>query len=278
MTSLKLWLMASLSLMLPLGVAAAGNPPAPAATGATQSWYDIEIIIFSNTDPQAGDLETWPADPGVPDWNAASALIVPATTGANVNASVPANSPTPFMQLERYQLDYDWNRLKHSHDYQPLLHVAWMEPLTDHSTAASVRIGVPPPAPATGTAGLALPQPAPTTTSTVPVQTPTPVYGTVKFSQYGLYLHLDLDLVYHGPLAKHIIAAPAGSSANPAPAAASLAAPAMAMQPQAATDFQWYRMTQDRRIEAGKLNYFDNPMFGVLVLVTPHPLLIAPVK
>lgn len=259
MKLLKFSLVSVLLLSLaPLSLRAAGNNASP-------NWYDIEVIVFRYTDPQAGDMESWPADPGAPDWSGASALIPPAADG---NRSVPATL-TPLMQLGRYQLDYDWNRLKHSHDHEPLLHVAWTEPLADHGSALAVRIGVPPSTATDATAGFAIAmQPAPAT----PEQTPTPVYGTVKFSQYGPYLHFDVDLVCRGPLAKHIIPAPAANSLNMAPAAANLSAPATVTQPETTADFQWYRMIQDRRIEAGKLNYFDNPMFGVLVLVTPHPL------
>ncbi|MGH8372450.1 MAG: CsiV family protein, partial [Gammaproteobacteria bacterium] len=153
-------------------------------------------------------------------------------------------------------------------------------PLADHATAASVRIGTPPPAPAvTSAAGLAvtpLPQPAQASginaanpaVRTSPGQTqpaiatPTPVYGSVKFSQYGPYLHFDVNLVCQGPIAKNIMRVPT---------AATMTLPVAAAPIGAAPVLQWYRMIQDRRIEAGKLNYFDNPMFGVLVLVTPHP-------
>lgn len=235
-----------------------------ADTGNT-SWYDVELIVFRHTDPQAGDLESWPADPGTPDWAGASALVTqPATSPGNA-----ASALTPLMQIDAHQLDYDWNRLKHSHDYDPILHIAWMEPLTDHSSAPSVQIGVPPPAPATASdAGLAIPVTPAAQPVNPPAQTPTPVYGSVKFSQYGPYLHFDVDLAYKGPIARSVIAAPAETSMN---------MPAMSVEPQA-QNFQWYRMTQDRRIEAGKLNYFDNPMFGVLLLVTPHPAATQPVK
>ena len=240
-------------------------------SSANQSWYDIELIVFRYTDPQAGDLESWPADPGTPDWNAATALQPQATPAGNGAAT----GPTAFAQIDAHQLDADWSRLKNSHDYQPLLHVAWMEPLTDHSTAAPVRIGVPPPAPtATSTPGLAI-QPPVTPVQAVappPAPVPTPVYGSVKFSQYGPYLHFDVDMVCQGPIAAHIMQVPVTSSMT-VPASASVTMPAAAVPLAGATttDYQWYRMTEDRRIEAGKLNYFDNPMFGVLVLVTPHP-------
>lgn len=244
-------------ILMPSGHAAtaSGN------TATNLSWYDVELVVFRYTDPQAGDMESWPADPGIPDWKTSMPLLTAATNpGGSSNALA---GPTPFMQIDGHQLDGAWNRLKRSHDYEPLLHVAWVEPLADHATAASVQIGVPPPIPvATSNAGLAI-TPLPTQT-TAAATVPTPVYGSVKFSQYGPYLHFDVDLVCQGPIAKNIMRVPA---------AASVALPVPATPGGAGV--QWYRMTQDRRIEAGKLNYFDNPLFGVLVLVTPHPAQLA---
>lgn len=283
---LRTCLLLTTLLLLPASFTIRAATPPAGNTAANLSWYDVELIVFRYTDPQAGDMESWPADPGIPDWKDATPLLTPPVSPAAGNNA--ATALTPFMQIDAHQLDSAWNRLKHSHDYEPLLHVAWMEPLADHTTAASVQIGVPPPAPATtSVAGLAitpLPQPAQTSgvstantvTTVSPGQpqstaaSPTPVYGSARFSQYGPYLHFDLDLICQGPIAKHIMQVPAtASNMNPAPAAVSMTVPATASG--IVPNLQWYRMTQDRRIEAGKLNYFDNPMFGVLVLVTPHP-------
>lgn len=252
--------------------AATSGAPATNGANANTSWYDVELIVFRYTDPQAGDLETWPADPGTPDWKDASPLIVPVAGSTN-------DALTPLLQIPGHQLDNDWNRLAHSHDYEPLLHVAWTEPLADHATAASIQIGVPPAPPAAESLPGLAPPPAPAATiapaSPVPAPVPTPVYGTAKFSQYGPYLHFDLDLVCQGPIAKHVFQAPAEGTVSGTVAATrtnALQDMDMPAQGAATPQLQWYRMTQDRRIEAGKLNYFDNPMFGVLVLVTPHPL------
>ncbi|HET7921336.1 MAG TPA: CsiV family protein [Gammaproteobacteria bacterium] len=270
-----------LALLLGPGVAyPAGN--APAASAVSPNWYDIELIVFRYTDPQAGAMETWPADPGVPDWNAATPLLAAADTTTPLKPGTAPAAPIPFMQNDTYQLNGEWNRLEHSNGYQPVLHVAWSEPLTDHATALAVRIGVPPAAPVVGNnAGFALPAPTPATAAspgTPAPAAPTPVYGTVKFSQYAPYLHLDVDLVCQGPVAKHLMVSLPVASSQASPAAASGSLPAPANQPADAPTMQWYRMTQDRRIESGRLNYFDNPMFGVLVLVTPHPLPTTPVK
>ncbi len=219
-------------LLAPLHAVAAGTP---AGSPPMPNWYDVELIVFGYTDPSAGSLETWPVNPGMPDWSSA----VPLT---------PNGSGLPYMQLapSGFQLAGDWRKLAHASGYQPLLQVAWTQPAIDRASAPFVRIGVPPPAaPAAGTSSA----PA-AATSAAPG---TPVYGTARLSTTGPYLHFDLDLVYRGAPAKVSIpdASQPPASGNVAPL------------------FQWYRLTQDRRIDAGKLNYFDQPLFGVLLLVTP---------
>lgn len=219
-------------------------PPAPAP-----NWYNVELIVFANTDPQAGVLESWPADPGTPDWNSAVPLK-------------PAASALPYMQLPAAsgRMNSVWAKLQRSSEYQPLLRSAWAQPAIDRASALFVRVGTPPAATLAANAGsLAV-------AAGTPVNSPTAVYGIAKLSTTGPYLHFDLDLLYCGPPAKHVIA-------SAAPVAAS-ALPAANASPTAASNVpacQPYRLKEDRRLDAGKLNYFDNPMFGVLVLITPRP-------
>jgi len=225
------WLL--ILLLLPLCAQAAGTIPAPSRA---PNWYDVELIVFRYTDPSAGSLETWPINPGMPDWDSA---VPPNPTGSGL----------PYMQLasSSFRLSSDWQKLARSSDYQPLLQVAWTQPAIDRAAALFVRIGTPPAAvPSASTT------PAPAAASST--EAATPVYGIARLSTTGPYLHFDLDLVYRGAPAKVSIpdTTTAAASGNTEP------------------QFQWYRLTQDRRIDAGKLNYFDHPLFGVLVLVTPN--------
>ena len=236
----------------------AAAPPAPAAAPQppAPNWYNVEVIVFRSVDPAAGAGETWPADPGTPDWAGGLPLNAPNSIGP----AVPYQALSPVNE----QLDEDWTRLKRSHDYQPLVHLTWTQPAMDRATAPAVRVGVPPsavPAPTT----MPAPAPAPAAaTAAAPLQA-TQAYGTAKLSTTGQYLHFDLDLVLQGPVARNnwgatgisatAMTAPGASTAVPAPAAAPL--------------FQLYRLRQDRRVNAGKLSYFDNPLFGAVVLITP---------
>ncbi|MBU6509530.1 MAG: hypothetical protein KGL98_10985 [Gammaproteobacteria bacterium] len=233
-----------LALILPTLADTQPLPPASAP-----NWYDVEVIVFANTDPKAGVLESWPADPGVPDWNSAVPLK-------------PAASDLPYMQLpaSSWRLNSAWAKLKRSSDYAPLLRSAWAQPAIDHASALFVRVGTASATTAAATAGSLA-----AAATSAPLNTPNTVYGIAKLSTTGPYLHFDLDLVYCGPPAKHLIASTAPATSSTAPAASTSPAPATA-EPVC----QPYRLKQDRKLDAGKLNYFDNPMFGALVLITPR--------
>lgn len=236
------------------GVTAAAFGAAPATSPVTSApnWYNVEVIVFRSLDPNAGNGETWPADPGTPDWAAAVALSPPDSVGP----PVPYEALSPVGE----QLDPAWNRLRRARGYEPLLHVTWTQPIADRASASAVRLGVPPtaaPGTATGqvaaaaTAGAAVAAPA----------TPTPAWGTAKLSTTGPYLHFDLDLVLQGPPARTV--APAAGTINTTvlapPGTTSAVPPAV----------QFYRLREDMRVNGGKVAYFDHPLFGAIVLVTP---------
>jgi hypothetical protein len=245
----------ALALLL---TATSGAAPAPTAAVAQPNWYNVEVIVFRVMDPDAGSSETWPVDPGMPDWNVAQALNPPDSIGS----AVPYQALSPVSE----QLAEQWNRLRHSKNYEPLLHVSWTQPALERETAPSVRIGAPPTAVAAPSTA-AVPTPAPAALTGAAAFTalelkPTQAYGTAKLSTTGPYLHFDVDLVLQGPLAKQATPSAATlSSAMPVPAAGTTVA--------AAPVYQLYRLRKDMRVNGSKAAYFDHPLFGAIVLVTP---------
>lgn len=238
LTSLLLLASGGAALSAPAAAPAAAPIPAP-------NWYNVELIVFRLLDPNAAAQETWPTDPGSPDWNSAVILNPPDSVG----------TPVPYQLLSPVgeQLDDDWTRLKRSRDYEPLVHVTWTQPALDRATAPAVRVGLP-----------ASAAPAPSTHPLPAGATPPPqatlAFGTAKLSTTGPYLHFDLDLVLQGNPVKAPAAVTSGiSTALPAGATAVPAAPV----------YQYFRLQQDRRVDGGKLAYFDHPLFGAILLVTP---------
>lgn len=232
--------------------------PAPTAAAAQPNWYNVEVIVFRVLDPDAGSGETWPVDPGMPDWSAAQALNPPDSLGS----AVPYQALSPVSE----QMTEQWNRLRRSKNYEPLLHASWTQPALERETAPSVRIGAPPTAVAApSTAPVPTPAPAALTGAAAFAALqlkPTQAYGTAKLSTTGPYLHFDVDLVLQGPLAKQATPSAATlSSAMPVPTAGTTVATTPV--------YQLYRLRKDMRVNGGKAAYFDHPLFGAIVLVTP---------
>jgi hypothetical protein len=240
----------ALTLLL---TATSGAAPAPTAPVAQANWYNVEVIVFRTLDPDAGSSETWPVDPGMPDWNAAQALNPPDSIGS----AVPYQALSPVSE----QLTEQWNRLRHSRNYEPLLHVSWTQPALERESSPSVRIGVPPTT-AAAPGAVTVAAPAAATGAAAQALKPTQTYGTAKLSTTGPYLHFDVDLVLQGPLAKQATPSAATlSSAMPVPVAGTT----VAVVPV----YQLYRLRKDMRVNGGKVAYFDHPLFGAIVLVTP---------
>ncbi|MGD8379035.1 MAG: CsiV family protein [Gammaproteobacteria bacterium] len=148
--------------------------------------YRVELIVFRNTDPGAGDEETWPLNPGRPAVDKAAdplsaiaggddtasppasetttrglnttdrAGVVPAQSTADPTAAgtVTPQPPAPLDPGD-YQLSGVEQELQSSGHYQVVLHSGWTETLSDRDEG-TVRLHLPVTStadkPATGTA------------------------------------------------------------------------------------------------------------------------------
>jgi len=202
---------------------------------APPSWYDVELIVFANLDTSSAGDERWPVDPGTPTLDGAVELL-----DASGPDTVQPGLRLTFQRLtgKALQLNSEWARLRRSAAYHPLLHIAWRQPGLARAEARAVHLRTRAGAP---TGGLQTSPVAPLAGgSEAPVQ---PVIdGTLRLYR-ARYLHLEVDLRYQPRVP------PPGLD-------------------QAATIF---RLTESRRVRSRKLYYFDNPLFGVLALVTPEP-------
>ncbi|MGA7802536.1 MAG: CsiV family protein [Gammaproteobacteria bacterium] len=220
------------ALALALGVSLAAALPAQAAKASQTQQYDVEILVFANTNPD-DQGEQWPTDPGAPDLGAASELGAP-------------DGPTQ-LGPQNYRLSADDGALKRSGRYHPILHLAWRQTAGPLDASHGVHIH------------------GPGASDTVD--------GTVKLS-VGRYLHLDLDLLYrptsnpaadpgpttaNGPASGEAGSDTAGDGQSPVPLPA-----------QWVSDPGVFRMQQHRRLRSREVQYFDQPHFGVLALVTPY--------
>jgi len=233
---------------------------AVAARADDPEWYQIDVIVFANTDTSGAASETWPANPGTAD-------LSKAVEPVPVNARPDGSGPVPYQLLPETQdkLDGVYNAISRSRLYRPLLHLSWRQPVLDNEQAVPVHIhgGTQYPAPSPSASVPAAGDSAPTdaaapsfgdgtgadaaatmTPSRIPAA-PTSIPeidGTITVSR-ARYLHLWADLTYTTRIA---------TADNPTPT------------------LQRFRMKQHRRMRSGEIHYLDHPMFGVVVLATPY--------
>ncbi|GBE11072.1 hypothetical protein BMS3Abin12_01649 [bacterium BMS3Abin12] len=213
-------------------LAASVWPTVPVHADPTPAhWYRVELIVFARLAPDAGAHETWPAQPGQPDLKDAVELTPPPGSAA----SGPGETVvvTPLGPVPYRELPSDQYQLDGA------------AKLLDASPRYRVLLH------------LAWQQPALDPRSAHPVHIQLPdgsLDGSVLLTRRR-YLHAALDLLYR-PGADSA-AGPAGATTTNSTDGAGTTAPVV------------YRMQQHRRINSAALNYFDHPLFGVLLEATP---------
>ncbi|MET0014413.1 MAG: CsiV family protein [Sedimenticola sp.] len=137
-------------------------------TEESQQLYDIELVVFSRQAPGADSGESWPDDPGTPDWSNAVNL-----DGQGDIAAIPGATLLELLPRESHRLSADARRLKRSGDrLQPLVHLAWRQPGFPREMALPVYLR----------------------SSARDIYDQPLLEGTVTIS-LGRYLHADLDLL-----------------------------------------------------------------------------------
>jgi hypothetical protein len=239
-----------------------------------EDWYEVELIVFRHDGPAAGGTETWPADPGRPD----------------VEAALPLREPAPGALLPLTRLEPNPARLANTYDalrrsprYEPLGYWAWIQPGFERGTEPAVRImlGEPPVAPSLPTDAQGFPLLG--AASEAPPEKPplsVPLDGVMKLG-LSRYLYATLDLVFRPEGAQPRLLQPPRAPPVPtdAPDAAAASLPVEAAVEDAASgagaappEFLGFRMTETRRLRSREIHYFDHPLFGAILLVTPRPM------
>ncbi len=200
------------------------------AGAQADGWYEVEAIVFRQWEQGGRHAERWPTradEPHYPAWQ------VPVGCG---DESVARNADTPSLRClgaDRRQLAPHWRALSRSDAYEPLYHLAWVQPALGRE--ASVAVPVPyswrPPTEAAATGQEAQP----------PRYRP-PVYGLLRIYE-ARHLHAVADLrltrwaAGGAPRAEALVRAPL------------------------------HRLVQDRQLRSGELHYLDHPAMGVLITV-----------
>ena len=212
---------------------------------AAARWYQVEIVVFRHVDGGTATGERWPELVDLPAFNDAMKLLIDLPEmsdepGGLFEDEPDTDSPIAFqlLELEDRTLRDVERRLQQSGEYEPLLYAAWRQPSFGIRRAKRVHLS-----------DLDLRRPEPKTATlgqleTVALAEPDelgPVVAQVAITEgivrltVGRLLHVDVDFLYY-------------------------------------YDKQPVRITEKRKIKLREVHYFDHPLFGLIVQVSPFVL------
>lgn len=236
---------------------------------ATPSLYQVEIIVFKHR-PGNPNTETWPQEPQWPAINSAVNLQPPlkqtpmtkpqpkpGDEAANdiIRGSVYHQDPPlepdvdkmvfHYLDKKDFKLNSQEKRLTNSKNYQVLMHIAWLQ--GDESKPIHIFAGQ-----------LFDQNGGPINSQADPYQ-PKPVVsndglqweldGTLEVTK-NRYFKVNSNLILTKPSPKPKHSWFSRSTDQP--------------------PLSHYLLDQSQRMKSGELHYFDNPMYGLLVQITPY--------
>ena len=237
-------------------------------------WYEIEVIVFANTQQSGLDTETWPNNPPMKEFSQVVTLDFPQGGGVprddlpdfakadyrSVKAAaggMAAKLPEPFVFLGRneFRLGDVMSKLQSDSRYQPLLHIAWRQPTLSPKAAPPVFVY----------SGMDTPSNSGLVNTGFQMVGPQSVklYGLIRLS-VSRYLHVETDLHYRTPVMQQQYVLEEGGSGF---FGGSSEPQEKLVQRKVLLDF---RMHESRRMRSKEIHFFDHPMFGMIVTVTPY--------
>lgn len=173
--------------------------------------------------------------------------------------------PEPYALLpeDEFRLKTEFSRLQRNRGLQPVIHLAWRQPVSSQKKAQLLYLRTPYAAEQAKTAikkervaevttgarifdGLGLVAPA----------EPPDLEGTIRVS-VSRYLHVELDLLRR---------------IRPAASYPSYEQSFEGGVTEQTQPYNRYRMQAHRRMRSGELHYIDHPLMGVLIKITPYEL------
>jgi len=242
-------------------------------------WYEVEIIIFTRDIDPDSLSESWPADPGTPDFGNAQPLqpemaaeiqpaetanglgvegladAAPLTPGDDKSVPVRQRLPVPYTLIPKsdYRLKTEFKRLKLNKTLRPVIHLAWRQPVMSPERAKLLYLRT-----AKGFANTE-------TASEFEGFAVTDLEGTIRVG-VNRYLHVELDLLSRVKQNRRY-------SSYERSFEGVLTQPVLDRR---------YRMQSQRRMRSGELHYIDHPLMGALIKITPYelpkPVPIVPVE
>jgi len=232
-------------------------------------WYEIEVIVFANTQQKGLDTETWPNNPPMRSFSQVVALEPPQggirpdlpefakADFANARASGLAGvvpEPFAFLPSNLLQLNGIKRKLQSDSRYQVLLHVAWRQPTLSPQSAPPVFVysGMENPGVNSGLVNTGMQMVGPQSVK---------LYGLIRLS-VSRYLHVETDLHYRAPVTQqeYVLEQSSGFFGGSE-------AVEKLVQRNVLLDF---RLHESRRMRSKEIHFFDHPMFAAIIVVSPY--------
>jgi hypothetical protein len=240
-----------------------------------EDWYQVEVIAFEYVHPNEDEIELWDSHPGEPDWKKGIYLTDEATAKARrkeelakaspVSAApntpvqsapdtdlpsqpvVPAGpEPLAYVALptSQFTMQSVAAKLSKKDAYRVLSHSAWRQPATSNKGSESVRIF----------GGRLLDKDDPSN--------PHYEFDGLVTLKSTRYLHLDVDAILREQTSS-------SGGKYDSPADLGLLESSNNGRDRTAV-YQIYRLMQSQRVRSNKLYYFDHPLMGVIVKISPY--------
>ena len=244
---------------------------------AHAAWYQVEVVIFEYVHPDLDD-EIWFENPGLPSREDTIELVdalpepivpeeaapaapapeaapqiveeaAPITSGDVAGPQVVEEKRIPYLALPQssYRLQEVWRVLRSSRDYHPLLHVAWQQEGHEQDLGRAVHLEKLEGSDSPGSAAAGIQENAYRPAATV-------LDGTVRI-RAARFLHVDLDIAYMPADLQQLLLSQQQSLGT---------GNDLQVNPHA----DYVRLTENRRIMLDELQYFDHPLFGVILQVS----------
>ena len=214
-------------------------------------YYDVEIILFENLDNASRQSENWPS----------SVELQRPETSIEIGQPYPGPLPKNYdpkltfkpLKQKDYQLQEQARKIEESDSRRVLLHTGWRQPGMAPEDALTVYFKRQIPGTTVSNPVTSEVPGSPMATSRLAAPEAGELEGMIKVI-LSRYLHVDADIVFRPKMAE----------ANPQ------SFYSMETMENTAQPVVYHLKQTRRRMRSRELHYLDNPVLGMLVLITPY--------